>query len=156
MISFIDNLDIKSYLDDLEVSSALMKIKDRISELAEPKKREDDKLKPGDLSEDNLFKEEGQYSERKEYREIENEEKEKDREEINNIYSESEQLREIHSKQSLKQKIKQIKESGRYNEVEDDGYEGPRIIQNLEDDGMRLSKSSYPGNLPYLHRNPSI
>lgn len=158
LLDFVNTLDYDKYIEDLELRTALTKVKDRIEELSKPTLREggDDTIGVVQQTIDTLHINNNNNNEYKNG----NDDYDDDYKSVCSMLSEDKRLGDIHSKQSLKVRVDQVKNEKTKLmtpiEEEKEEYQGPKIIQIDEEGGSRISKKNYPANLPYLHRNPAV
>lgn len=125
LLHFVDTLDYDKYMEDLELRTALMKVKDRIAELAEPKVRTgDDTIGVTQQKIDDL------HNNNSDPTNNENEYDDDDVKSVVSILSEDKKISNIHSKQSLKAKVEQVKNNNQLESVEEEEeeYLGPRTV----------------------------
>lgn len=156
LLDFVNTLDYDKYIEDLELRTALTKVKDRIEELSKPTIREgDDTIGVVQQTIETLHN----NNSNNEYKDGYDNNDDDDYKSVTSMLSEDKRLGDIHSKQSLKVRVDQVrneKTKAITPVKEEEEYEGPKIIQIDEEGGSRISKKNYPANLPYLHRNPAV
>lgn len=156
LLDFVNTLDYDKYIEDLELRTALTKVKDRIEELSKPTIREgDDTIGVVQQTIETLHN-----NSNNEYKDGYDNNDDDDYKSVTSMLSEDKRLGDIHSKQSLKVRVDQVRNEKTKAitpiKEEEEEYEGPKIIQIDEEGGSRISKKNYPANLPYLHRNPAV
>lgn len=154
LLSFVKELDFESYIEDLEVKTALDSLRDVV--LAKQKKEEDEEKQKNKIASTqestklSLFDKIKTLFKKKEHTEeaepgVEGTGDCDDTFDLQSVVTSlSQSQANIHSKKSLTELVKR--------EVKGD----PLINCVKEDDGNRLKNTKLLSKLPYMHRNPAI
>ncbi|CAK4779853.1 hypothetical protein LEN26_016256 [Aphanomyces euteiches] len=163
LLDFANNLDIDSFMDDVEIKAQVAHMDEQLSKLQEMVNQEEAEEKKAEIKEmlkaesherqtlnaAALFRLDGADAKR---------DVDDDAASVaSTVLSECKSIRSVHSTRSVLALTRRA-EDRLMNRLESvpEGIPEPHVITHDEECGMRLQNKHLPSNLPYIHRNPAI
>ncbi|KAF0698485.1 Aste57867_10908 [Aphanomyces stellatus] len=164
LLDFANNLDLDSFMDDVEIKAQVAHVNEQLSQLQEIVNQEEANEKKAEIKE--ILKAESherQTLNAAALSRLDGVDAKRDVDDdaasvASTVLSECKSIRSVHSTRSVLALTRRAEDKlhRQLDCVPEGGVPDPHVVTHDEEMGMRLQNKHLPSNLPYIHRNPAI